>query len=90
MLTKLTGNEHGAIFRADSIPNDLFNFYILRRRDYKNGTSQWNICCELSSNTSKYMIIEVIKGTKENAIQRLNELLKGGKNDDERTKRQAD
>ena len=75
MLTKLTENEHGVIFRADSIPNDLFDFYILRRRDYKNGTSQWNICCELK-NDDQYMVIERIKGTREDAIRKLEEILK--------------
>ena len=76
MLTKIIENELGVVFHSDSVPNDLFNFYILRRRSYKDGTYQWNICCELKEDSDKYMVIESIKGTREIAIQRLKEILK--------------
>lgn len=76
MLTKIRENELGVVFHSDSVPNDLFNFYILRRRSYKDGTYQWNICCELKENDDEYMVIERVKGTREVAIQRLKEILK--------------
>lgn len=68
-------NDNGDIFTVLNIPNTLFNFYILKRKAYKDGTNQWNICCELANNHSKYMTLDIIRGTREDAYKRLKEIL---------------
>ena len=68
-------NDYGDIFKVLNIPNTLFNFYILKRKVYKDGTNQWNICCELANDNSKYIILDIIRGTREDAYKRLKEIL---------------
>lgn len=75
MLTTLRENEYGAVFHSDSVPNSLFNFYVLRRRLFVDGTARWNICCELKNNNARFLVIDTIKGTKEDAIRKLEDIL---------------
>ena len=75
MLTTIRENDHGAVFHSDTVPNSLFNFYVLRRRLFSDGTARWNICCELSTHDARFLVIDTIKGTKEDAIRKLEDIL---------------
>lgn len=72
----LQESDHGVIYRYDKISNTMFNFYILKRRTYKDGTHQFNICVELAADTNKYFVIESIRGKKSDAVKRLDEIIK--------------
>lgn len=84
----LIDNENGTSFRYNKIPSNMFNFYALRRKTYKNGTSLWHLCVEIAkapagksspscvSKTSNYIKLESFKGTKEQAKSRLNDIVR--------------
>ena len=35
----LVDNENGTSFRYSKVPSAMFNFYVLHKKDYKDGTS---------------------------------------------------
>ena len=84
----LTDNENGTIIRYDKIPHSMFNFYALHRRNYKNGTALWHLCVEIAAapagknspdcigKESNYIKMESFRGTKEQAIKRLDTIVK--------------
>lgn len=75
--TVLQESDAGIIYRVDKIPNTMFNFYILKKRRYKDGTHQYNICVELAADyINKYWILDTIRGKKSDAIKRLDEIIK--------------
>ena len=77
--TKLNENDCGVIYRFDKIPNSMFNFYIIKRRTFKDGTHSWNLCVEYASNPSKFMVLQSgFRGKRADAIKRLEELIKNG------------
>ena len=80
MLTTLKKNEHGEIFHSDHIPESLFNFYVLRKQTFSDGTANWKICCELASDNAKFMVIDAVRGTQEDAVKKLEEILEDTKN----------
>lgn len=83
----LTENENGTIFRYKKIPHNMFNFYILRKKDYRDGTSLWHLCVEIAAapagqsspsctkTASNYIKLESCKGTKEMAKSKLEEII---------------
>ena len=77
-LDVLRENDAGVVFRAHAVSNLLFNFYILKRRTFKDGTCQWNICTEFARDMDKYMVLDIIRGDRAAAVARLNELLANG------------
>ena len=84
----LVDNENGTSFRYEKIPANMFNFYILHKKTYKNGKSLWHICVEIAKApagksspdcidaTANYIKLESLNGTKEQAKARLNEIVK--------------
>lgn len=84
----LTDNENGTIIRYDKIPHGMFNFYALKKRDYKNRTSLWHLCVEIAAapagkqspecvgKDSNYIKLENFRGTKEQAVKRLDAIIK--------------
>lgn len=74
--TVLQENENGAMYRLDKIPNTMFNFYILKGRSYKDGTSSYKICVELNADHNKHFTIDTIRGTKNAAVNRLDEIIR--------------
>ena len=77
--------SNGVIYYPVSIPSELFQFYILSGKEYKDGTHQWKIGVDvrngvcykfgLSSRPEGYIILDSIRGTKEDAENRLKEIL---------------
>ena len=75
MLLPIFDMDALSIFRSNYIPDELFNFYVQRRRVFRNGSQLWAICVEVNGDPSRRLTIEQIKGTKEKAINRLKEIL---------------
>lgn len=70
-ITKiLHTNDYGQIFRVNKIPNTMFNFYVLSRQEYKDGTHRWNLCVEHET-TRNYIVLDSMRGTKEEAVAAL-------------------
>ena len=75
--TVLQESDNGIIFRFDKIPKTMFNFYILKKKTYKDKTHLYDICVELAScPTQKYIVIDKIRGHKSDAIKKLEEIIK--------------
>lgn len=72
-------NSYGRIYKVDKIPTNLFDFYILKKRTYRDGTCQYEI--GVSEDTTgllsgtKDRVLDSIRGSLEDAERRLNELL---------------
>lgn len=80
MLILSERNNNGAVFAADFVSEKLFNFYYLKRRDYKDGTASWNLCCEPASRRggNAYMVLGNIRGTENDAKTALERLVTAG------------
>lgn len=75
MLRQIRDQDNLAMFQSSYIPDQLFNFYVLRSKVYRNGTCLWSICVEVNGAPTRHMTIETVRGTKTQAIARLKELL---------------
>lgn len=86
--TVLLENDQGIIYRYNKIPNNLLNFYMLKKRAYKNGNDLWHLCIEVATppsskkgpdccdTTHNYIKLESFRGTKSQAKARLDEIIK--------------
>lgn len=86
--TALAENDNGTIFRYKKIPVNMFNFYALKKKSYKNGKSLWHLCIEIAQapggkksaecvNTEhNYIKLESFSGTKIQAEKRLDAIVK--------------
>lgn len=74
--TILQESDNGIIYRFDKIPNSMFNFYILKGRRFADRTHSYKICVELAANTNKYMVLDIIRGHKSDAVKRLEEIIR--------------
>ena len=74
--TILQESDAGIIYRIDKIPSSMFNFYVLRKKQFKDGTYQYNICVELATDPSKYWVLDKIRGYKQDAVKHLDEIIK--------------
>lgn len=72
--TVIAQNENGVIFRLDKIPNTMFNFYVLQKKQYKDGTFLYHICVEVEKSRD-YLILDRIRGTEADAVTRLEEIV---------------
>ncbi len=54
----------------------FFKFYVLQDRYYKNSDiGSYNLMCQLGDDSNRFVILGVVKGTKEEAIAKLRELV---------------
>lgn len=74
--TVIRESTDGVVYRIEKIPSSMFNFYILKKRRFKDGTHQYNICVELASNNAKYWILDTIRGHKADAVKRLEDIIR--------------
>lgn len=74
--TIIQESDEGVVYCFDKIPNTLFRFYILKRRKFKDGTHLWDIGVELTTDISKCMKLDDIRGHKADAVKRLEEIVK--------------
>lgn len=70
--------EYSIVFAPLMINPSLFNVYIENKKKYKDGTSKWTIGIELK-NSTKFMVLDAIRGTREEAVKRLEEIIVNGK-----------
>lgn len=68
-------NEFGCVFNIDHIPNSMFNFYVVKKRAYKDGSFQWNLCVENSLDNNKYFVLDRVRGSKQYAISCLEKII---------------
>lgn len=74
MLQVIQENQNGMILQSTALPT-IFNVYILRGRSFKDSTFEWKLGIESARNPNKYFIFDSIRGTKDNAIQKMCELM---------------
>ncbi len=74
--TELIHNDSGYLYRIQNIPSKMFEFFIHKRRTFKDGTCNWAIGVSPAADTSKGYTFEYFKGTEEEAKQRLDEIIK--------------
>ncbi len=70
----LYSNEHGKMYHVDRIPSKLVEFYILKKRSFKDGTSNWEIGLTNDYNNKDFSLT-TIRGTLEDAEREFDELL---------------
>ena len=72
-------NDCGAVFYPAVINPRLFYAYILKRQCYRDGTSRWNLCISCRENEDCCMVLETMRGTEEEAKERLATILASGR-----------
>ena len=72
-------NEYGAVFYPAVINPKLFYAYILRTTQcLLDGTYQWRLCLSCRENENRCMTLETMRGTEEEAKERLEMILASG------------
>ena len=70
-MTTIADTPRGAIYEYSKIPSNMFQFFILEKRTYKNGDKQYAIGLYLTTNPEQSIIFKEIRGTKKDAIFQL-------------------
>lgn len=70
-------NEHGAVFYPAVINPRLFQAYILKMQ-FLDGTCRWKLCLACREDFNRYMVLEIVRGTEEEAKERLATILSSG------------
>lgn len=71
----LRESADGVVYEYENIPSGMFEFYILQRRTYKDGTKNFDIGVSPVSDTSKGFILDRIRGTREDAETLLDKIM---------------
>lgn len=71
-------NEHGAVFYSAVINPKLFHAYILKMQCFLDGTCRWRLCLSCREDLNRYMTLETMRGTEEEAKERLATILSSG------------
>lgn len=71
-------NEHGAVFYPVVINPGLFHVYILKTQCFRDGTCRWKLCLSCREDFNRYMVLETMRGTEEEAKERLTTILTSG------------
>lgn len=71
-------NEHGAVFYPAVINPRLFHAYILKTQCFLDGTCRWKLCLSCREDFNRYMVLGTIRGTEEEAKERLATILTSG------------
>lgn len=74
--TILTENPKGTIFRVEKIPNSMFEFFILQKREFKDGTKSYAIGVSPTADTTKGFTFTTIRGHRSDAIEELDKIIK--------------
>ena len=77
--TLLHESPDGMIYRIEKIPSGMFEFFILQKREFKDGTKSYDIGVSPTANTSKGFIFDRIRGHRSDAIKRLDQIIKNYK-----------
>lgn len=71
-------NEYGAVFYPAVINPGLFHAYILKTQCFRDGTCRWKLCLSCREDFNRYMVLETMRGTEEEAKKRLATILTSG------------
>lgn len=71
-------NEYGAVFYPAVINPKLFYAYILKTQHFRDGTCRWKLCLSCRENENRCMTLETMRGTEEEAKERLATILSSG------------
>ncbi len=76
-ITKKTIAEtpRGFIYELSEIPNNMFQFYILEKREYKNGERQYEIGAYLTSDPTQSLIIKTLRCRKKDVLLEFDDIL---------------
>lgn len=80
ILIPTENNEHYLFHEYETtyICAKLLRFYLTTQREFKDGTFYWALCCELTKNFRRNMIIDHVRGSKEDALARLEKIVSTG------------
>ncbi len=71
----LEENERGMVCNIENIPSRMFEFFIDKRREFKDGTCSWAIGVSPRADAFKSFIFDTVRGTREDAEARLDEII---------------
>ena len=71
-------NDNGAVFYPAVINPKLFYAYILKTQHFRDGTCRWKLCLSCRENENRCMTLETMRGTEEEAKERLATILSSG------------
>ena len=71
-------NEYGAVFYPAVINPGLFYAYILKTQCFRDGTCRWKLCLSCRENEECHMTLGIMRGTEEEAKERLATILSSG------------
>lgn len=74
--TVIRESTDGAIYRIEKIPASMFNFYIEKKRRYKDKSHLYYIGVELAADPTKCWTLDKIRGHKVDAVKRLEEIIR--------------
>ena len=74
-LTELVHNKNGIIYRLENVPPKMFEFFLHKRRTYKDGTSQWNIGVSPSEAPDKGYVFSSIRGNEDDAKKEFEKII---------------
>ena len=66
----------GTIYNIENIPSGMFEFFIEKRREFKDGTCSWAIGVSPRINSWKGFVFKTIRGTREDAEARLDKIIR--------------
>lgn len=78
LLEEKRNNEYGAVFYPTVINPMLFHAYILKTQCFRDGTCRWKLCLSCREDFNRYMVLGIMRGTEEEAKERLATILTSG------------
>ena len=74
--TLLRESANGMVFKIDKIPNNMFEFFVLEKKAFEDGTKRYVIGVSPTADDSKGFVFDTIRGHKQDALKRLDEIVK--------------
>ena len=74
--TLLRESANGMVYKVDKIPSGMFEFFIVEKREFKDGTKSYDIGVSPTDDDSKGFTFKRIRGHKSDAIKELDKILK--------------
>lgn len=75
----ITKTNDGIVYNVADIPSSMFEFFIHKRRTFKDGTCNWAIGVSPTADTSKGFTFETFRGTETDATQRFDDIIRNYK-----------
>ena len=76
--TVLQESDEGIVFRIKNIPSGMFEFYILKKRTFKDKTHLYNIYVGLHGNSRRSILLGKIRGKRADAIKKMEQIIHNG------------